>query len=241
MLMSVFSFFGCRKSVPSFPEDKIIAKDGSEITITFIRHASLAFEWNGHRIYVDPVGGDIDYASMPKADLILVTHSHYDHFELPVIETLGKDDCTVICNRETASSFDFDCITMTPGDIAEPFSGLTVKAVPAYNISEGRTDFHPRSREDCGYILTMGGTVIYVAGDTEDNEDVMSLTGIDIAFLPVNQPYTMTVDQAVRVVKAVRPEIFYPYHYGQVEEKTDIAALVSALEGVCDVRVRPME
>jgi L-ascorbate metabolism protein UlaG (beta-lactamase superfamily) len=130
---------------------------------------------------------------------------------------------------------------MLPGCVAEPFEGLSVKAVPAYNISEGHTDFHPKEREDCGYILTLGGTTIYVAGDTEDNDDVLALQGVDIAFLPVNQPYTMTVEQAERVVKAIKPAIFYPYHYGQVEQKTDIDALAKSLEGVRDVRVFPME
>ena len=130
---------------------------------------------------------------------------------------------------------------MLPGGVAEPFEGLSVRAVAAYNISEGHTDFHPKSREDCGYILTLGGTTIYIAGDTEDNDDVLSFQGIDIAFLPVNQPYTMTVEQASRVVKAIKPTIFYPYHYGQVEEKTDIEALKRSLEGVCEVRVFPME
>jgi L-ascorbate metabolism protein UlaG (beta-lactamase superfamily) len=130
---------------------------------------------------------------------------------------------------------------MWPGAIAKPFDGLTVNAVPAYNISEGHTDFHPKAREDCGYIITLGGTTIYIAGDTEDNDDVLSLQGLDIVFLPVNQPYTMTVEQAIRTVKAIKPTLFYPYHYGQVEEKTDIDALVKSLEGVCDVRVFPME
>ena len=130
---------------------------------------------------------------------------------------------------------------MLPGSVAEPFEGLHVKAVPAYNISEGHTDFHPQAREDCGYIVTLGGTSIYVAGDTEDNDDVLSQQGVDIAFMPVNQPYTMTVEQAVRAVKAIQPKIFYPYHYGQVEEKTDIDALVKSLDGVCEVRVFPME
>ena len=89
--------------------------------------------------------------------------------------------------------------------------------------------------------MTLGESRFYIAGDTENNEDVKSLSDIDVAFLPVNQPYTMTVDQAVDVVKAIKPAIFYPYHYGEVEEKTDIDRLVRELEGVTEVRVRPME
>ena len=172
---------------------------------------------------------------------MLVTHSHYDHFELATIEKIAGEKCAVLCDKTSAEAFEHNCTTMLPGCVAEPFEGLSVRAVPAYNISEGHTNFHPKEREDCGYILTLGGTTIYVAGDTEDNEDVLSQQGVDIAFLPVNQPYTMTVEQAVRAVKAIRPKLFYPYHYGQVKEKTDTAALAAALEGVCEVRIYPME
>ena len=130
---------------------------------------------------------------------------------------------------------------MLPGSVANPAEGVMVKAVPAYNTTEGHTDFHPQAREDCGYLITLGGTTIYVAGATEDNDDVLSLQGVDVAFLPVNQPYTMTVEQTARVVSALKPQIFYPYHYGQVDEKTDIEALKSAVEGVTEIRVFPME
>ena len=240
--MSIFSaLFGCcKKSQPTYPQDTVTARDGSQITFTFYAHASLGIEWNGLHLYVDPVG-EFDWESQPKADVILVTHSHYDHLEMATIEKLRTEKSVIVCDKTSAEAFEHDCTTMLPGSVAEPFEGLSVKAVPAYNISEGHTDFHPQAREDCGYILTLGGSTIYVAGDTEDNDDVLSQQGVDIAFLPVNQPYTMTVEQAVRAVKAIKPTLFYPYHYGQVEEKTDIEALKSSLEGVCDVRVFPME
>ena len=240
--MSLLSLFGCgRKAAPTYPQDCLTARDGSKITLAFFAHASFAMEWNGHHIYVDPVGEGVKWDKLPKADLVLVTHSHYDHFDMPTIETLQAAGCVVVCDKTTAEAFEHDCVTMTPGMESEPFEGVHIKAVPAYNISEGHTDFHPQAREDCGYVLTLGGTTIYVAGDTEDNEDVLALRDIDVAFLPVNQPYTMTVEQVVNAVKSIRPLVFYPYHYGQVEQKTDIDALVAALDGVCEVRVRPME
>ena len=111
----------------------------------------------------------------------------------------------------------------------------------SYNTTPGHLQFHPREREDCGYVLTIGGTRIYIAGDTEPTPELKALRKIDIAFLPVNQPYTMTVDQAVEAVKALKPAIFYPYHYGEVDEKTDIDRLARELEGVTEVRIRPME
>ena len=242
ILMSIFStLFGCcKKSATTYPQDTITAADGSQITFTFYAHASLGIAWNGLQLYVDPVG-EFDWDSQPKADLILVTHSHYDHFEVATIERLQKQGTVILCDKTSAEAFEHDCVTMLPRAISMPVEGVTVRAVPAYNISEGHTDFHPKSREDCGYLITLGGTTIYVAGDTEDNEDVLAVKDVDVAFLPVNQPYTMTVEQAARVVKAIQPKLFYPYHYGQVDEKTDIEALKSAVEGVTEIRIFPME
>ena len=242
ILMSLFSMlFGCaKKSATAYPQDTITAADGSQITFTFYAHASLGIAWNGLQLYVDPVG-EFDWDSQPKADAILVTHSHYDHLEMATIERLQKQNTVILCDKTSAEAFEHDCVTMLPRAISMPVEGVTVRAVAAYNISEGHTDFHPESREDCGYLITLGGTTIYIAGDTEDNEDVLALKDVDVAFLPVNQPYTMTVEQAARVVKAIQPTIFYPYHYGQVDEKTDIEALKSAVEGVTEIRIFPME
>ena len=239
--MSLFSkLFGRDKKAATYPQDTITARDGSTITFTFYAHASMGIEWNGVHIYVDPVG-EFDWQSQPKADIVLVTHSHYDHLELSTIEQLQTPQTIVVCDKSSADAFEHDCITMLPGATSQPVEGVTVKAVAAYNISEGHTDFHPQSREDCGYLITLGGTTIYVAGDTEDNDDVLALEGVDVAFLPVNQPYTMTVSQASRVVKALKPQIFYPYHYGQVEEVTDLEALKAAVADITDIRIFPME
>jgi L-ascorbate metabolism protein UlaG (beta-lactamase superfamily) len=242
LIMSIFStLFGCcKKEQPTYPQDTVTARDGSQITFTFYAHASLGIEWNGMHMYVDPVG-EFDWESQPKADLILVTHSHYDHLEMSTIEKLSTEKSVILCDKTSAEAFEHDCVTMLPRAFSAPLEGVVVKAVPAYNISEGHTDFHPKAREDCGYLITLGDTTIYVAGDTEDNDDVLALKDVDIAFLPVNQPYTMTVEQAARVVEAIRPSIFYPYHYGQVEQKTDIDALKAAVGGITDMRVFPME
>ena len=239
--MSLFSLF-CRKSAkPTYPQDKIITHSGEEVTLTFFKHASLALEVGGKHIYIDPVDSFADYARLPKADVVVVTHSHYDHLDRTAIDKITTRETVIVCDKTSAEAFDFDCVTMTPGLSAEPIEGVKIEAVAAYNTSEGHLDFHPKEREDCGYIITIGGTRFYVSGDTENNEDVKAVENIDVAFLSVNQPYTMTVDQAVDAVRAIKPTIFYPYHYGQVEEKTDIERLVRELEGVTEVRIRPME
>lgn len=209
--------------------------------MTFFKHASLALESGGRHIYIDPVAEYADYGSLPKADLVMITHSHYDHFDMAAVDSLRKHGTVVLCDRTTAEAFGFDCITMTPHAVAEPLEGIKVEAVPAYNITEGHTQFHPAEREDCGYILTVEGLRIYIAGDTENNDDMKALRDIDVAFLPVNQPYTMTVEQAVDAVRAIRPRIFYPYHYGGTEYTTDIELLARELEGVTEVRIRPLE
>ncbi|MDE7305665.1 MAG: MBL fold metallo-hydrolase, partial [Alistipes sp.] len=115
--------------------------------------------------------------------------------------------------------------------------------VAAYNTTEGCLQFHPKQREDCGYLLTIGGMRIYIAGDTEPTPEMKALRDVDIAFLPVNQPYTMTVDQAVEVIRHMKPVLFYPYHYGQVEEQTDLDRLAREVEalGTTEIRIRPME
>lgn len=205
------------------------------------KHASLAIETEGRHIYIDPISQYADYASLPKADLILITHSHYDHLDSAAVAALSTAATTVVCDRTSSETLGGKCLTMKPGDTLAPRDYLSIEAVPAYNTSEDRLQFHPREREDCGYVLTIGGTRIYIAGDGENTPEMKALHGIDIAFLPVNQPYTMTVDQAVDAVKAIRPAIFYPYHYGEVEEKTDIDRLSRELTDVTEIRIRPME
>lgn len=228
LLMSFLSLFGCGAShAPEFPTDTFTARDGSQFTMTFIKHGSLAIEVAGKHIYIDPVSEYADYATLPKADLILVTHSHYDHFDRTAIEALETPETDLLCDKTTAEAFDFDCHVMMPGDTARPRNYVTIEAVAAYNTSADRQQYHPRERQDVGYLLTIGGTRIYVSGDGE--------------LLAVNQPFTMTVDQAVEAVKAIRPKIFYPYHYGEVDEKTDLDRLTRELEGVTEVRIRPME
>lgn len=244
LLMSLMTFAGTdggNASVPQYPSDSFISRNGTPFTITFFKHASLAVEVNGKHIYIDPVQGHAAYDRLPKADLVLVTHSHYDHFDTKAIDELSTDETTVVCDRTSAATLDDRCVVLTPGQSAQPRPYVQIDAVRAYNTTEEHTQFHPREREDNGYILTIGGTRIYIAGDSENTPEMKALRNIDIAFLPVNQPYTMTVDQAADAVRAMRPGIFYPYHTGGVEEHTDLGRLQRELEGVTEIRIRPME
>ena len=239
--MSLFSkLFGGSKTTPAYPSDELTI-NGHTLRLTFFAHASLAIEYEGRHIYLDPVMENADYTKLPKADIILVTHSHYDHFDMAAIDALLKEDTHIVLDKSSAEGFQGNCYTMLPGAVAEPMSDIRIDAVAAYNTSEHQLQFHPKEREDCGYILTLDNAVrIYMSGDTEPTDELRAVKNIDIAFICVNQPYTMTPEQAVEAVKAIKPTIYYPYHYGQVDEPTDVEALAKMLEGVCDVRIRPL-
>jgi L-ascorbate metabolism protein UlaG (beta-lactamase superfamily) len=130
-----------------------------------------------------------------------------------------------------------NCIALANGDSVAYRDDITLKVVPAYNYSEGRTQFHPKGRDN-GYILTIDGLRIYIAGDTEDIPEMAEIKDIDIAFLPCNQPFTMTPEQLVRAAKVIKPKVLFPYHYGQ----TDLSTIPAQLEGTgIDVRIRHYE
>lgn len=226
--MATLSLISCTsKEASKYAQDTFKADDGTSITFTYYGHASIGIEAFGKHVYVDPVGENIDWAGEPKADLILVTHDHFDHLDTNAVKILaGSPD---------------DYTKLSVGTVIEPFDRISVEAVPAYNISPEQLAFHPKERGDAGYVITIAGKRIYVSGDTEDNEDVLALKDIDIAFICCNKPYTMTVEQCANVVKAIRPEVFIPYHYGGTDIPTDIDALQESLKDVTKVLIRPLE
>ncbi len=232
---------------PAYPSDVVRTSDGNDLKITFFGHGSIAFEYDDRHIYIDPVSDFADYSRLPKADLILVGHEHGDHLDAKAIEALEKPGTLGLANATAAEAFAATYHgsnrgeIMAHGDIRE-LGYVKVEAVPAYNISPEKQNFHPKSRLHNGWILTFGGTRVYVAGDSEDTPEMLALKDIDIAFLPVNLPYTMTEEQAARAVRAIRPKIFYPYHYGGTDHKTDLAKLEKLLEGSgVEMRIRPLE
>jgi L-ascorbate metabolism protein UlaG (beta-lactamase superfamily) len=193
------------------------------------------FSYNKKTIQVDPVSTNADYSVFPKADLILITHGHGDHLDSKAIETISKEGSTIIANEASQRKIGKGTI-MKNGDKLEVLKNISIEAVPAYNYTQGREGYHPRNRDN-GYILTIDGTRIYIAGDTEDIPEMKQLKGIDIAFLPVMEPYAMSVTQAANAAKMFYPKILYPYHYG----KTPVEKLVSELAGIpIDVRIRKM-
>jgi L-ascorbate metabolism protein UlaG (beta-lactamase superfamily) len=223
----------------TFEVDEFKTKSGKTVKFYALVHASIRIEYNGKEIEIDPVrklgNKTIDYAAMPKADFVFVTHEHGDHFDKEAIKILSREGTQLIMNKRCADMYG-PCGVLANGQSAQ-FGDISVDAVPAYNISEGRTQFHPKGRDN-GYILTIDGLRIYIAGDTEDIPEMKDVKNIDIAFLPCNQPYTMTTEQLVRAAKVIKPKVLFPYHYGQ----TDVSGIASQLKGTgIDVRIRHYE
>ena len=220
--------------------DTFKTKSGKTVAITPIKHASMEIEYDGLIIQVDPVidGAlpETDYTQWRKADIIIITHDHYDHLDVQAVEDLSKDSTRIITNASSAEMLGKGTV-MANGDKLELEKDLTLYAVPAYNTTPGHTQFHPKDRDN-GFIMVADGLRIYIAGDTEDIEEMADVKDIDVAFLPCNQPFTMTPTQLRHAADMVKPRVLFPYHFGD----TPVDAMISALEGTgIDVRIRHFE
>ena len=230
---------GCRgngATVQAAEGETFVTDHGKQVNLELYYHASFCIEYDGYRIQVDPVANqDHNYDKQDITSLVLVTHEHQDHFSPATIDKLrGKGVLEVVANPRVAEQVP-GAVTMKNGDTLQWASGIVIEAVPAYNTTPGRDKFHPRGRDN-GYILTLDGLRIYIAGDTEDIPEMEQLSDIDIAFLPCNQPYTMTPDQLVKAARLIKPRVLYPYHYNE----TDMSGVGAQLPGI-DVRLRNMK
>lgn len=220
-------------SASDFEKDVFKTSKG-DLTITFIGHGTLMMELDGKIIHIDPVGRYADYTNLPKADLILITHEHGDHLDLGAIEKVKKESTEVVLTKVCSEKYNGGKI-MKNGD-SRTFAGFKIDAVPAYNIKNVRSEgnpFHPKGIGN-GYVIQFGDKKVYVAGDTENIPEMANLKDIDIAFLPMNLPYTMTPEMVADAAKSFNPKILYPYHYGE----TDTGILVELLKNQNDTEVR---
>ena len=224
--------------VQAFERDTIETTAGP-MNITFIGHGTLMFEFGGKVIHVDPWSRFGDYSTLPKADIILLTHHHRDHLDPKALSAIRTGETQVVLTEICAKQVEGG-IVMKNGEV-KTVGGLEIEAVPAYNLVHMRKPgmpFHPKG-EGNGYVITFGDKRVYVAGDTENTPEMKNLKDIDIAFLPMNLPYTMTPEMVADAAKAFKPKILYPYHFGN----TDTARLVVLLkdEPGIEVRIRNMK
>ena len=235
MMIALVGLIGCScgNNQLAFPEDCIEfnTPSGKTLRVACIFHGSVAFEYDGKVIHIDSVSqmGEkkIDYSSFGKADAIFITHSHPDHLCPEAIEMLSGGETLLYAKEESESALGKGT-ALANWDSGELFGGVSYTAVPAYNTTEGREMFHPKGIGN-GYVLDFEGFRVYVAGDTEPFEEMSNLESPDLAFLPVNQPYTMTVSQCVEAAKLINPKTLIPYHYSD----TDLSGLPEMLEGIC--------
>lgn len=220
------------------PEVDRINTSAGDVEMYFIGHGSLMFRTGNKVIHIDPVRSSGKYDDLPKADIILVTHEHYDHLDADLIKTLRKPETVMFCNAASVSQVSW-AQPVKPGDVRSA-GDIKIEVVPAYNIVHERSKgqpFHPKGVGN-GYIISIGNKRFYIAGDTENIPEMKTLEGIDVAFLPMNLPYTMTPAMVADAAIAFKPAILYPYHYGD----TNTDELVRLLKNTnIEVRIRNLK
>lgn len=220
-------------SAGAFETDSIDTSAG-KLEITFIGHGTLVFEFGDSVIHVDPWTKLADYSKLKKAGIVLITHHHGDHLDTKALDIIRTPETKIVCPEKCGPSVK-DGIVMKNGD-TQTIGGLKIEAVPAYNIvhmRSGNVPYHPKG-EGNGYVVTFGDKRVYVAGDTENIPEMKDLKNIDIAFLPMNLPYTMAPKMVADAAKSFSPKILYPYHYGD----TDTLQLASLLKNQKDLEIR---
>jgi len=218
-------------------ESDVIKTSEGDLEVFFIGHGTLMFQFDDLVIHIDPVMREADYAHMPDGDLILVTHQHGDHLDMNAIRQLLKSGTRVVMTETCMEQLEnFEAEIMKNGDVAT-LKGIEIHAIPAYNIVNKRPNgkaFHPKG-EGNGYILKFGDIHVLIGGDTENIPEYKELeVPVDVAFLPMNLPYTMTPLMVADAARVLHPHILYPYHFGN----TDPQKLVDLLQGEKDMEVR---
>ncbi|MGV3639509.1 MAG: MBL fold metallo-hydrolase [Adhaeribacter sp.] len=222
--------------------DQVKTKSGV-VRLQPIQHGSVALSWKDKTIFVDPYGGEAGYAGLPAPDLILITDIHGDHMDLKTLEALNTEKAQIVAPQAVADKLPANLknkVTVLANGATTTRAGVQIRAVPMYNLPETPDSRHPKGRGN-GYVLQIGGKNFYFSGDTEDIPEMRTLQNIDVAFVCMNLPYTMDVDQAARAVLAFKPKVVYPYHYRGTEGLSDVnkfQELVGQGSKTIEVRLR---
>ena len=223
-------------------QDKLKTSSG-EINIQPIVHGTLALEWNDITIFVDPYGGAEGFADYGSPEIILITDIHGDHLHMETLKGLDTKNAHWVVPQAVADQLPEDMaenITVIGNGEHEKILGISIEAVPMYNLPETEDSRHPKGRGN-GYVLTLDNKRIYISGDTEDIPEMRALENIDVAFVCMNLPYTMDINQAASAVLEFKPKIVYPYHYrgqGGLADVNSFRALVKGENSSIDVRLK---
>jgi L-ascorbate metabolism protein UlaG (beta-lactamase superfamily) len=209
---------------------------------TWYKQAALKWQGKGLTVHIDPWGVP---DGEDKADLLLITHAHFDHFSQEDIDRVVKEGTIIVAPHDVAR----DCLVsgdiraIKPGETIEA-AGLQVHAVPAYNVRPERLEMHPRDNNWVGYVLDLGGTMTYLAGDTDHIAEMADIK-TDVAFLPIGGTFTMDVQESVGATKDINPKIAVPYHFGFVvgsrSDGEDFVKAIAPIEGRVLDPVNPYE
>lgn len=214
--------------------DKFTTPNGKELAISFIGHGSLMMEIDNQVIHIDPSSREADYSTLPDANLILITHHHGDHCDPRAYKEVNNDKTTTFLTQLAYDKLKNG--TVMNVNESNAFENIKVESIPAYNLVHKRDNgefFHPKGCCN-SYVLTIDGLRIFIGGDTENTPEMKALKNIDIAFLPMNLPYTMTPEMVADAAKGFKPKVLYPYHYGS----TDTNKLLKLMEEEKNIEVR---
>lgn len=219
--------------------EKVIEKKKSDITIIPIQHATLILEWKGKTIYIDPTGGAKAFAGKKTADLVLITDIHGDHMNIDTLDSLDLAKSQIIVPQAVAeklpANYTEQLVIINNGETKE-IEGITIEAIPMYNLREEALKFHKKGRGN-GYVITLGKERLYFSGDTEDIPEMRKLQYIDKAFVCMNLPYTMTVERAADAVLAFKPKQVYPYHYRGTNGFSSVSKFKEIVSKNADIEV----
>ena len=218
-----------------------IATDKGDLTVQPIIHGTLVLQWNGKTIYFDPYGGADLFKDQPKADMIFITDIHGDHLNMNTLSQLDWGKATFYVPQavmdKLPENMQARSVVLNNGDSKEA-ADIKISAIPMYNLPNDENARHPKGRGN-GYILEMGGKKIYISGDTEDIAEMRELKKVDVAFVCMNLPFTMDIDQAASAVLDFKPAIVYPFHYRGRGGLSDVAAFKQKVNaGNANIEVR---
>ncbi len=255
LLVLTVAFVGCKNNSEKTESEAIVDTpmeevDGGEaanekgFTINPVEHATMVLNWDGTIIYVDPIGGKETFSKFTEPDMVLITDIHGDHMDIPTLEAIAVEKTVLFAPKAVFEKLPENLQNKTQvinnGDLINDFE-MTIEAIPMYNLREEALKFHEKGRGN-GYVLERNGKRIYISGDTEDIPEMRNLKNIDIAFVCMNLPYTMTVEKAADAVLAFIPKTVYPYHYRGTEGLSDVAKFKTLVEaGKPDIKVTQLD